>query len=106
MAKREKWVGNAERSGILQGIGTVGFLISIALVCLSFVTLGDASIRYEIFVAAHTLLYSGSALAYLADIVAKRPFSSQRLVLTGVLGFVYGILGPLVMSAAVAAQHR
>ncbi len=99
-------MGSSARVGILQGIGTVGCLISIALVCLSFVTPGDPSIRYEMFVAAHTLLYSCSALAFLADIVAKRPFSSQRLVLTVVLGFVYGILGPLVMSAAVAAQRR
>jgi hypothetical protein len=106
MRSREDWVGNADRSGILQRIGIAAFIISIALVYLSLGVPGDVSIRYAILVAAHVLIYGGFVVAALSDYVAKRRFSAMRLLYTVTVGLAYGIIGPVVTPAAVGATRR
>ncbi len=106
MNGRDTWVGNAERFGILQRLGIVCSVLSAVLFCLAFGASGDASFKYALLVLAHALLYTGFIVAAVADRAAGRRFSCGRLYYAACTWFVYAVLGPVIMSAAVAASGQ
>lgn len=80
--------------------------IVAALVVIACHAAGDASIRYGLFVAAHVLNVSGFLLSAIADRLLRRKISSVALVFTLAIEFLLGVLGPISMSAAAAADFR
>ena len=100
MSRGVDWVGAPNRMGAVQRLGILAYMLSIAIVTLSFDAPGSASLRYWMFVAAHTLLWAGFVIAAVADKVAHRPFSYGRLAYAAGVGILYVVLGPVVMAAA------
>lgn len=82
---------------LVRRIADILLVFVFVLLVVAFNLLGQPGLTA--IVCAHVCLYTGFAMAVVADRLAQRPFESSLLVYVVLMGFVLVILGPIVAAA-------
>ena len=91
------------RERLPRSLGRV-LLCLVPVLALAAAASPRTNVGTGLYVAAQLCLYSGGAFSILADLLARRTFNWNRLVLVLLTSVILAILAPLFASAAVAAN--